>query len=283
MSVIYIDDRFVPGHEALVSVYDRSFLFGEGLFETFRSFDGQIPFLNDHLNRLKWSSTFLGLPPAPILDYPAILQDLLKKNGLENARFKIHLSRVGQSASPTLNEPGQCRLVIFCEAYDVDLIPPVYKIKEIQSLHNDGLPLASMKTTNFLVKLFALNEAKDSGFDDGLLVNTKGNVTETCTANIFWVDRDGQLWTVLDEQGLLPGVTKSNLLKLLEENQINVRQGVITAKELSHSREIMLTNSIIGIRPVVSVDDRSISGGETGSITAMIRDLCEKQLTDLLN
>jgi len=139
-----------------------------------------------------------------------------------------------------------------------------------------------MKTTNYLAKLRGKFEALDAGFDDGVLLNSQGNVTETCTANIFWVDKDAKLWTVLDEQGLLSGVMKKQLIDLLKEKEIHIQEGLITAKELSSAREIFITNSVIGIKPVMAIDDRQISGGDTGDITLMIMELWKGRIEEMV-
>jgi branched-subunit amino acid aminotransferase/4-amino-4-deoxychorismate lyase len=267
MTMIYLNDTFVEDTQAKISVHDRSFLFGEGLFETFVSMDGKIPFLKDHLNRLEWSCTHLGFSLPEKINFSEICQELLKKNNFKNSRFKIVLSS------------QNC--VVFCEPHDDKEIPPTYRLKIIKNRANDALPLSALKTTNYLTKISARADAKEAGFDDGILSNAKGQATETTTGNIFWVDKNGLLFTIMSECGLLDGITKKNLLKLFQEKGLKIKESMITAEELSNQREVFVTNSVIGIKPVVQIDKRQISGGEAGPITAMIQDLWKTYLKDL--
>lgn len=304
MTVIYLNGTFVEDSQAKISVYDRSYLFGEGLFETFVSINGKIPFLKDHLNRLEWSCTHLSLEFPSTINFSEICQELLKKNDLKNARFKILLSRTGIAPSSQIKVKVEStalsehranqnsidasnavfiqNCVVFCEPHDDKKIPATYHLKIIKNMHNDALPLAAIKSTHYLTKLLARSEAHDSGFDDGILTNSKGQVTETTTANIFWIDKDGVLWTVMSDQGVLDGITKKNLINLIKNKGLKIRDGVITALELSNQREVFVTNSVIGIKPVSQIDQRQISGGETGSVTEMLQDLWKNKIAELL-
>ena len=279
MTQVYLNGQFLAECDAKIPVTDRSYLFGEGLFESFRSHNGKIPFLKDHVARLEWSSEYLHLPFPADVDFAKITSELLAKNKLENARFKIILSK-----TDNLNKTGeaQTNLLVSCEAFDDKKLPETYKLKVIKTFPADSLPLAAMKTTNYLVKILARNEAREAGFDDGLLVNSKGSVAEASSANIFWINASGQLCTIAADQGLLSGVTRRNLIELLKKNNFTVNETRATPDEISSSREVFVTNSIIGVKPVVAVDHRQISGGEIGSITAMICDLWKKQIEELI-
>lgn len=302
MTMIYLNGAFVEDTQAQISVYDRSYLFGEGLFETFISKDEKIPFLTDHLNRLEWSCTHLSFQFPTEINFSEICQELLKKNDLKNARFKILLSRTGiapssqikvkvestalsehranQNSIDASNAVFTQNCVVFCEPHDENKIPATYHLKIIKNMHNDALPLAAIKSTNYLTKLLARSEAHDSGFDDGILTNSKGQVTETTTANIFWIDKDGALWTIMSDQGLLGGITKKNLITLIKDKGLKIRDGVITPLELSSQREVFVTNSVIGIKPVSQIDQRQISGGEAGPVTEMLQDLWKNHLVE---
>lgn len=270
MTTLFLNNAFVDAQQASVSVFDRSYLFGEGLFESFRSFDGKIPFLKDHINRLEWSAIFLEIPFSKDVDFEKVCWELLERNGLKEARFKIVLSGGG--------EEGKSNLVIFCEPFDEKKIPPVYRLRTEPQVRNESLPLAAMKTTSYLVKTYTRRLAREAGCDDAVLINNKGFVTETTTANIFWVDKDAHLFTVSSECGLLDGVMKKKLKELFVEHKIKCGENQILPNDLSSTREVFVTNSVIGIKPVVAVDGLQISGGETGPITQMVMDLWKKKL-----
>lgn len=300
MATIFLNSEFLPSEEAKVSVFDRSYLFGEGLFETFRSINGKIPLLMAHINRLEWSCSVLGLHFPAHVNFQEVCEELLKKNELKDARYKILLSRTGIAPSSQIkaslessalgehcsnqnlldanNTAYDQNLCIFCEPYHEDRIPKTYHLAIVKNIMNDAPPIATLKTTNYLTKLLARSEAHDAGYDDGILINTKGFVTETTTANIFWLDKDNKLWTTMEDQGVLPGVMKKHLIHIMKKNEISFKEGLITPKDLTNTREVFITNSVIGLRPVTKIDNRQISGGEIGSVSDMLKRLLEQDM-----
>lgn len=281
-SFVWINGRLCDAGKACVSVNNRAFLYGEGLFETLRSYDGKVPFIKDHLQRLEWGSIFLNLEFPSDLDFEKIFAELIEKNGLPNARLKIVLSR--RSVAVENGEPVFERdVVVFCEPLNVVPTPQVYRLKTIKSLVNDVPTVAALKSTNYLIKTLARAEARESRCDDGILLNARGHVTETSSANLFWLSADGKLHTVLPSEGLLGGVTKKNLVALLAAKGLKCHEGVITPNEFSSVREAFVTNSVIGVKPVVEVDKRQISGGEIGSVTLQIQELWDKHVKELIS
>ncbi|MCP5464498.1 MAG: aminotransferase class IV [Deltaproteobacteria bacterium] len=281
MNTLYQDNAFVDSNDARVSVFDRSFLFGEGLFESFRSYEGQLPFLRHHLDRLGWSSTVLGLT-IPDLNFEKICLELLEKNGFEDARFKIVLSRQGKGFGPNIEpEDDTPSLIIFCEEL-ANKEETVSSLKVCRNHINNTAPLATMKTTSYLTKIIAKKEAMEAGFDDAILLDSKGHVTETCSGNLFWIDPSGKLKTPMAEQGCLAGVTQNILKKLLADQKFKIEESVISPNDLSSCKEVFVTNAVQGVMPVGQIDDRNISGGDIGDVTAMIRDLWVKNIKDQL-
>jgi len=279
MKWIAVNGHVLPANEAKISVHDLSYLYGEGVFETFRSHDGQLLFLEHHLARLEWSCTFLNIPfTAP--EAAKLAQELLQKNQLKEARFKIVVSQ-NQTDNP--NDAPSINQIMFCEALDMARLARPFKLKTIHSYKNDDGILATLKTTNYLAKRLARQEAIDHGFDDGILLNHKNQVTECTTGNLFWVDQNGVLKTILKDCHHLPGIMKKQVLDLMQKHKLKCSEEIITANEFSHAREIFMTNAVLGIKPVVMVDHRQISGGEPGDITLMLQDLWQKHLTDLIN
>ncbi|MBU0504974.1 aminotransferase class IV, partial [bacterium] len=253
MNTIYHNGSYVPASEAKISPYDRSFLFGEGLFETFRSYDGRFPFLKAHVTRLEWSSTYMGYDLSTDLDFEEICTTLLEKNGLDNARFKMVLSGVPRDLAkataqpiPLLDSEYETQLLIYCERLLEEHVSEPVRLKVIKNYVNDAMPLTAIKTTNYLLKMRARLVATEAGYYDGVLLNAHGMVTETCTGNLFWLDNNSTLWTVMDDQGLLSGIMRKFIIDLLKENKLNIKEGVISPKDLSHAKEIFMTNSVVG-------------------------------------
>ena len=271
----------LPAEQASVSIMDRSYLYGEGLFETLRCYDGQIPFLQNHLKRLEWASVFMNLDYPSDVDFAAIFLELSQKNQLPNARLKIVLSRrqTGiEKGEPTFER----NLVLFCEPLFSRPMPQAYKLKTMKMFANDSQPIVAMKTTNYLVKILAQMAARDAGGDDGILLNAKGNVTETTSGNIFWIDPAGKLYTVMMGEGFLGGTTRELVIAALAEKNLKCHEAAVTPQELSHMREVFVTNAIMGIKPVIEVDGRQISGREIGPVTQLVSEIWQKKLESLL-
>ena len=137
MTTLFLNNAFVDARQASVSVYDRSYLFGEGLFESFRSFDGKIPLLKDHVNRLEWSATFLGIPFPSDVNFEKVCLELLERNGLKDARFKMLLSQSSEVSDLSDLSDKRGNLVIFCDPFDEKKIPPVYRLRTEQQVRDD--------------------------------------------------------------------------------------------------------------------------------------------------
>lgn len=273
--IIYLNGEFVTEDKAKISVFDRSYLFGEGLFESFRSYDGHIPFLKNHLARLEWSATYFDWEMPADVDFGSVCSELLQCNGLKDARFRLVLSR---AHSPT-GKINRHNLVIFCQA--LDAVPHNYRLQTMRRRLNDGLPQVAMKTTNYLTKILARHEARAAGFDDAILLNHHGRVTEAASGNLFWLDRDGHLFTPMAEEGMLGGIMRQQVMQIIKNKKMTVREGMISAEDFSHAREIFLTNSVVGIKPVVAVDQRVISGGDVGGVTQQLMEFLDQHIKQL--
>lgn len=283
MTYIYVNGDLVPQNEAKISVHDRSYLFGEGLFESFRSYDGKVPFLKDHLQRMEWAATFLNIHFPVGIDFTKVCHLLSDKNQFKDARFKIMLSRLESEDDDPYAETSSedTNVVVFVKAYEENDKP--YRLKIIKNLRNDAQPLVSMKTTNYLAKVVGRFDARHAGFDDGILLNSQGNVTETTSGNIFWIDDQGELNTVLEEQGLLGGITKRHFMELVKSKELKCHEKVIKPEELLKAKEVFMTNSVVGIKPVLEIDSTSIGVGEVGDVTAMLMDLWRHYLDECLD
>lgn len=268
MNFIYLNGDILPDDEAKISVLDRSFLFGEGVFETLRSYGGQTPFLEEHLKRLEYSALFLNIPYPTEINFNEVIQKLLEKTNLKDARLKIILTKL-----------NTC---VFCEKIDAKSYPKTYKLKIIEQVTNDNPRLAAVKTTSRLTKLVGYAEAQEAGFEDGILLNNKGQVTEGTRGNLFWVDENSELKTVLQDCGILCGITRQELMKVLKAKNLKIKEDIVTPEKLSNMKEVFYTSSIAGIKPVVQIDKRKISGGEPGDVTLMLQDLWERHVQELL-
>lgn len=281
-----INGKIIDEKEAYISIFDRAYLFGEGLFETFRSYDGKIPFLEKHINRLEWASTFVGIPfPHPQSIKKGIF-DVLQANKLKNGRIKVILSGVGEGFRPSIPTDNlSVNLVIVCEEFK-SLPADDYKmgveLSVIYSVKNESPTVSNIKSTSWVGKMIAKREIYEKDAFDGILVNSQGYVTEATTANLFWVEKDN-LCTAPTSIGLLGGITRQVVIECAKENGLKFKENLIDAEQLKKVSEVFITGSTLEVMPVVSIDNTPIGDGTPGKVTKEIEALYQERLAEELN
>lgn len=271
---IYINGQFYDQDDAKISVFDRSYLFGEGLFETMCSYDGVIAFLDKHLERLEWSATFVGLPFPHPSDLKQALYQALKENNLENARLKLVLSSVNpDSKAQAVDENAPFHVTIFAEDYkelDADYYERGVGLAVLKTMPNDPMPLSSLKSTNWLTKMMARREIQEKNCFEGILLDAAGHVTECSCSNLFWM-KDGKLHTAPGNLGLLKGITRAVIIEIAEENSIPFEESLIKADDLKKVDEVFISASGMQVMPIVDIDGATIGKGEVGDFTKKFR------------
>ncbi|HSA86846.1 MAG TPA: aminotransferase class IV [Nitrospira sp.] len=277
---IYLNNKFVADKEAVVSVFDHGFLYGDGVYETIRSYGPRIFMRDEHLARLFRSATEIGLTiPIPLKNWPDILREAMIRNEvgteLRDAYLRITVSRgtgdIGLS-------PALCSLptvVVMAKP----LIPPEPHLYEvgvnvIVASTRRNLPSAlspQIKTTSFLNNIQAKREAIAAGAFDSILLNWEQHLTECTVSNVFFV-MEGALRTPALECGILDGITRSIVIRLAGELGIHVEEGRYTVDKLYRADECFLTNTSMEIMPVTSFDRRPVGNGKPGPLTLTLRE-----------
>ena len=268
---VYLNDRFVPQEEAVVSVFDHGFLYGDGVYETLRAYRGRVFQLAEHLARLDRSASHiqLRLPVGPerLAD---LLRESLRRNQLQEAYLRITLSR---GAGEIGLDPALCKsptLVIIAKPFQ-PYPESIYTsgVAVIIAKTRRNLPEAlspQVKSLNFLNNILAKMEAKTAGAHEALMLNHRGELTEGTTSNVFTV-RGGRLLTPSVESGILDGITRGLVLQLAAELGIPSEETRVTIEDLTRAEECFLTNTTQEVLPVTQVDGRMIGNGRPGEIT----------------
>lgn len=270
---IYINGKIVDHADAKISVFDRSYLYGEGLFETLRSYKGRVPFLKKHLERMEWSATFVGIPfPHPQTMTEAV-EEVLKVNQYADARIKIILSAISNGMKPQLpTENSEVNFTVMAEPFvawpDSDYEQGV-SLCVIRTVRADMAPVANMKTTSWMNKMLARHEVAERDVFDGILLDAFGHVSETTSSNIFWVDNDTVFTSPLTT-GSLTGVTRQLVMEATKKEGLVFREGNVTEGELVKKQEVFITNSLIDIMPVTEIQEQEIGKGEVGPVTKQL-------------
>ena len=282
---IFLDGDYVPADAARIPVDDRGVLFGDGVFETVRSYDGKPFRLQKHLERMAGACQTLRLKqPYAEREVAEAVYALIRKNGLEagDARVRITVTGGPSAGAKTLERSGTARIFIVARPYQP---PPDDFYREGVSLviseirRNATSPLSTMKSSNFLNSLIARQNAADQGADDAIMLSSSGNLSEATTSNLFMVSGKSLL-TPDAACGLLPGITREAVIELCAALEIPCVQVTVGPENLLSADEVFLTNSMVEVLPVREVAGQPFGicpGPVTRKLTTAYRNLVARE------
>jgi len=286
MSWIFLNDRFVRREEAVVSVFDHGFLYGDGVYETLRAYDRKIFMLRRHLARLERSSRAIGLDlPLTEKEWPALLQEAMERNDIRDAYLRITVSR-GEGHIGL--DPALCgRPTVVIVALPFQPVPAALfqrgvELSLVRVRRNHPAAISpQIKSLNFLNNILAKQEAIRAYAFDGLMLNTEGEVAECTTSNIFFIHRE-RLCTPAVSSGILDGITREVVLLLAQEAGIAVEEGRYEPDALYQAGECFVTNTSMEIMHVRSIDSHVIGYGNRGPVTQRLQELFRSELPRFL-
>lgn len=280
---VYLNGKLVPGEQAAVSVFDRGFMLGDGVFETLRAYCGRAFMLDEHLARLQASADGIGLAlPVTSGELVMAVHDTISANGLDNAYVRISVSRgegpqgldVSLCTKPTIVIAARELAQYPEERYRRGLALITARTRRTPAESLDP----SIKSLNFLNNIQARREVAVAGADEALMLNTRGEVAECSVSNVFFA-RGGVLHTPSLDCGILAGVTRGLVIELARASGIEVRQGRYAPEELAAADEIFITNSTMEVMPVCSLDGKTFeAGGISRKIRAAYREEVRRRL-----
>lgn len=266
--IVYLNGKLIPRSKAKVSVLDYGFLFGFGLYETIRAYNGKAFRLDNHLARLRYSADRIGIAINTAVIRKAVL-DTVKANGFRETRIRITVSLGEGTITPNLASCIEPTIAVLVTEYK----PPApekyrdgFKVIVSSIRRNSRSPVTYMKSANTMEAMLARQEARTKGADEALFLNEKGFLTEASGSNIFLVS-DGILITPRFEAGILPGVTRVVVFEVANHSGIKVREKNVRLEELLQADEAFITNSLIEIVPVTEVSGKRIGKGKPGPVT----------------
>jgi branched-chain amino acid aminotransferase len=273
--IIYLNGQLVPRFEAKLSPFDYGFLYGYGLFETMRAYNGHIFRLDSHLTRLRCSAESIGLPHSILItdegkqSLKSACVAMLAANKLKDARIRLTVSAGEGDMTP---DPSTCSSpTILITARNLDSLPPEkYETgfkATLSFLHrNSQSPLSRLKSTCYMENILARMAARATGCDEAIFLNEQGYLAEGSSTNVFLVS-NGELITPCFESGVLPGITRDAVLEIARTSNIKATERWVQFNELIEAQEAFVTNSILEIMPLVSVEGRPIGSGKPGKVT----------------
>jgi branched-chain amino acid aminotransferase len=283
--LVYIDGKYYPKSEAKISVYDHGLLYGDGVFEGIRAYNGIVFKLKEHIDRLYRSAhpIFLKIPMTKEQLTEAVLETL-RKNNLTNAYIRLVVTRgVGDLGL----DPRKCP-----KATIIIITEPLLQLHSPDKLENgistvitwvrrNSVDSATheMKSLNYLNSILGKIEANNIGADEAICLDKTGYVCEGVGENIFIV-REGKLLTPPLSSGALDGITRTLIIRLAKKLGIEVTERNITPNELFTADEVFFTGTAAEVAPIREVNRRLIGSGKPGPVTKRIMQEFEKATKD---
>ncbi len=286
-ATVYVNGRITDAREATVPVFDHGFLYGEGIYETLRTY-GRRPFLFDrHMRRMRRSAALLALE-LPLSDAELLAcvdRTLAAAEEVDEAYIRILVTRgVGElSYAPAVcPEPTLViivkPLVLPPEAWFTDGI----RLSTVSVRRNHPQALNPMiKSNNLLNNALAMQEALRLGADEALMLNQAGEVVECSQSNVFIV-KDGVTLTPPLSAGLLPGVTREFVLELADEAGTEAREARIRPEDVTAADEVFITGTTRDVMPVREVDNRTVGDGAPGPVTRRLAEVFRTRVDELI-
>jgi len=266
-----LNGELVPEEEAQVSVFDRGFLYGDGVFETLRVYNGTAFRSQTHWDRLRRSASLIRLDiPFTEREYIDRLERIISANGLIEAVARVTVSRgVGPRRFTIKYEQSPTVLLSArpFDGYPEELYRDGAKIviAATRRTNPDAVDPAA-KSANYLNSVLARADAEDAGAFEAVMLNAEGFLTEGSTTNLFIV-RGDELLTPSLECGVLPGITRATVLEIAPQLGIKTTEAMLRPEDMLQADELFITNSTAEIMPVVAVENESIGDGTPGKVT----------------
>jgi branched-chain amino acid aminotransferase len=278
--VVYIDGKFVPKDEAKISVYDHGFLYGDGVFEGIRAYDGRVFRLDEHVDRMFDSARAIDLEmPVSREKLKSIILECLRRNNLRNAYIRPIVTRgVGDLGL----DPRKCKkpsLIVITQEWGAmygDLYDRGLSVVTVCIRRNsyDALP-PNIKSLNYLNNILAKIEANVKGGDEAIILDSNGFVSEGSGDNIFVIKKG--VVTTPPTVNNLKGITREVAIEIIEEIGLPFKEANLGLFDLYTADEMFVTGTAAEIAPITRIDGRPVGDGKVGKITKRLMEEFKKR------
>ena len=270
--IVYVNGEFVPEEEAKVSVFDRGFMFADGVYEVSSVLRGKLIDNNGHMVRLNRSLNELEMDhPCTDDEIESIQNELIKRNNLEEGLIYLQVTRGAADRDFAYPKDTKPTLVLFTQAKNVLGNPiaetgiSVITVEDIRWARRD------IKTVGLLAPCMAKMQAKAAGADDAWMVEG-GHVTEGSSNNAYIVTKEGTIVTRHIGNEILNGITRRAVLALAEKHSYKIEERLFTVEECHNAAEAFITSATMFVQAVVKIDDVVIGAGKPGTISNQLRE-----------
>lgn len=278
---IYLNGQIVKQEEAVISPFDHGFMYGLGLFETFRIYDGHPFLLDDHISRLNEGLQLLNISKAfSRLEVVELLDNLLKVNNLTNAYIRFNVSAGSGAIGLQTEAYTNPTIIIYIKPLGPSggLLEKRGKIVTIPRNTPEGRE--RLKSHHYLNNIFAKREIGNTLDVEGIFLTHDKYIAEGITSNLFWV-KNHTLYTPCVNTGILNGITRKFIIYLAKETGLKVEEGFYSVEHLIEAEEVFATNSIQEIIALDCVDSHHYFEGENGEVTRTLHKAYQQYTSSL--
>ncbi|WP_027487628.1 D-amino-acid transaminase [Allorhizobium undicola] len=271
--IVYINGEFLPENEAKISVFDRGFLFGDGIYEVTAVLDGKLIDSDLHMARLERSVKEIGgFLPVSTQEIVAIERRLMQENGLTEGLIYLQYTRGAEDRNFLWSEGLQPTLVLFTQAKKLDHGKILETGLKVKIVPDQRWERRDIKSVCLLPQVLAKRIAADAGCDEAWMVED-GFVTEGASSTAYIVTADGRIITRANSNTTLPGCTRAALLQVAAEQGLIVEERPFSVEEAFAAVEAFLTSASNFVVPITSLDGRPVGDGKPGPVVKRLRAL----------
>jgi branched-chain amino acid aminotransferase len=269
---IFLNDNLVNIEEGQISAGDSGFLYGAGLFETMRAYNGIVFRLNDHLDRLLTSAKTLFIEHSYNKEYLiAAVNKVLEANNLTDARIRLTLSAGAFSQAQAKPNPTLLITTTKLQPYPTEYYNKGVLVVLCPARQNITDPACGHKTTSYISRMLALKQAHEKKAAEALWFTIDGRLAEGCISNVFLV-KDSKLFTPKPNTPVLPGIARKTVCEIAIEGKIELIEKDLAIDDLLGADEVFITNVIMQVLPVVGIEKHNVGEGKPGAITKKIQE-----------
>ena len=272
--IAYVNGSFVPMSEAKVSVLDRGFLFGDGVYEVAAVLDGRLIDNASHLARLERSVAAISLAlPESTARIQEIQKELVKRNNLVNGLVYLEVTRGADTGRDFAFPKGvKPTLIMFTSEKNIVNAPSARTGIGVVTVPDLRWTRRDIKSVSLLAQVLAKQAAAEAGAGEAWMIED-GKVTEGGSSSCFILTQDDVIVTRQNGSEILPGCTRKAVVKLAEERQLRVEERAFSVEEALAAKEAFITSASTFVQPVVSIDGKTVANGKPGPMATRLREI----------
>ncbi|KAA9368095.1 D-amino-acid transaminase [Ochrobactrum quorumnocens] len=272
--IVYVNGEYVAARDAKISIFDRGFLFGDGIYEVTAVLDGKLIDSNPHMKRLRRSTGEIGIPmPMSEDEIVEIERELIRRNNLTEGLVYLQVTRGdGRDRDFVPTKDMKPSVVLFTQSVSLIEKPVLKTGARVLSLEDLRWKRRDIKTVCLLPQALAKEIAKGSGCDEAWMLED-GYVTEGASSTGYIVTQDDVIVTRPNSNAVLPGCTRLSLLQLIAETGMKLEERLFTIDEAYAAKEAFMTSAGTFVTPISFIDNKPIGGGKPGPVTLKLREI----------